>query len=124
MKYSAGQTLIRINNSEYAASVKSQRINFKSLITGTLADIQFDYPNELVIWKNYVNSISSEKSLPALPTSDNENFNNYITGKSVFTTYYSIKNLETRLAKYTLTSTQDEAVLYNADGNKNWTQFV
>ncbi|MDB4088651.1 HlyD family efflux transporter periplasmic adaptor subunit [Flavobacteriales bacterium] len=104
VRYSRGQALIRINNTEYAASVKSQRINFKSLITGTLADIQFDYQEELITWKNYANSISPDKSLPALPKSSNENFTNYISGKSVFSNYYSIKNLETRLAKYVITA--------------------
>ena len=104
VSYGAGQTLIQINNSEFAASVKSQRINFKSLITGTLADIQFDYPNELSTWKNYVNSISSEKSLPSLPKTSNDNFSNYLSGKGILTNYYSIKNLETRLAKYTISA--------------------
>ena len=104
VRYSNGQALIRINNSEYAASVKSQRINFKSLIIGTLADIQFDYPAELTAWKNYANSISSDNSLPSMPKVTNENFSNYLSGKSIFRNYYTIKNLETRLAKYTITA--------------------
>ncbi len=104
VKYSNDQALIRINNSEYAASVKSQRINFKSLIIGTLADIQFDYPAELTAWKNYANSISSDNSLPSMPKVTNENFSNYLSGKSIFGNYYTIKNLETRLAKYTITA--------------------
>ncbi len=104
VRYSSGEALIQINNTEFAASVKSQRINFKSLITSTLADIKFDYPAELTVWRNYVNSITPDNSLPALPKSTNENFTNYITGKSIFTTYYSIKNLETRLAKYTISA--------------------
>jgi membrane fusion protein (multidrug efflux system) len=104
IRYSNGQALIRINNSEYAASVKSQRINFKSLIIGTLADIQFDYPAELTAWKNYANSISSDNSLPSMPKVTNENFSNYLSGKSIFGNYYTIKNLETRLAKYTITA--------------------
>lgn len=102
VRYSKGQALIRINNSEFSASVKSQRINFKSLIIGLLADIKFDYPNELATWKQYANSINSENKLSELPKSSNENFNNYISGKSVITNYYSIKNLETRLNKYTI----------------------
>jgi membrane fusion protein, multidrug efflux system len=104
VSYENGEALILINDSEYAASVKAQRINFKSLITATLADIQFDYPKELATWKNYVNSITPDNSLAALPKTNNENFTNYITGKSIFTNYYSIKNLEARLAKYTITA--------------------
>jgi len=104
VRYSAGQPLIQINNSEFSASVKSQRSNFKSLITGTLADIQFDYPDELTTWKKYVESIKAEKPLPSLPKTSNDNFSNYLSGKGITTNYYSIKNLETRLAKYTLTA--------------------
>jgi membrane fusion protein (multidrug efflux system) len=104
VNYNRGQALIHINNTEYAASVKSQRINFQSIIIGTLADIQFDYPLELTIWKNYANSISSDNILPTLPTTTNENFKNYLSVKSIFGTYYTIKNLETRLAKYTITA--------------------
>lgn len=104
VKYSAGQTLIRINSAEFGASVKSQRIAFKSLITSTLADIQFDYPSELSTWKSYANSISAEKSLPKLPDISNENLSNYITGKNIFSNYYTIKNLETRLGKYSLSA--------------------
>ncbi|MGB1039250.1 MAG: efflux RND transporter periplasmic adaptor subunit [Flavobacteriales bacterium] len=103
-KYRAGQTLIGINNSEFVASVKSQRIAFKGLITSTLADIQFDYPTELAKWKSYVSSISADKSLPKLPEIKNESFVNYITGKNIYSNYYSIKNLETRLAKYTISA--------------------
>ena len=102
VSFESGQTLIQINNTEFAASVKSQRINFKSLVTGTLADIQFDYPAELAIWQNYSNSISSEKALPPLPKTSNDNFSNYLSGKGILTNYFSIKNLENRLAKYTI----------------------
>lgn len=114
VSYSSGQSLIRINNDEYSASVKSQRINFQSLIIGLLADIQFDYPSELTTWKNYSKSISPEKSLPALPKTSNESFTNYLSVKSVFGNYYTIKNLETRLGKYTI-SAPFSGVLVSAD---------
>lgn len=113
-KYNQGETLIGINNSEYSATVKSERVNFQSLIIGSLADIQFDYPNELETWKKYAKSISAEKSLPKLPTIENENFSNYISGKAIITTYYSIKNLETRLDKYRIKA-PFSGVLVSAD---------
>ncbi len=107
INYSKGQPLIRIDDSEFLASVKSQRINFKSLIISLLADIQFDYPAELSTWKNYANEISSDKMLPDLPDVENENFSNYISGKAVFTNFYTIRNLETRLQKYTISAPFD-----------------
>ncbi|WP_027419021.1 efflux RND transporter periplasmic adaptor subunit [Crocinitomix catalasitica] len=102
--YSSGSTLIRINNAEYNASVVSQRAAFKNAVTGILADIQFDYPGSLQMWKDYLSSIDIEKNLPSLPKAKSEQESHYITGKNISTTFYSIKNLETRLNKYTITA--------------------
>ena len=100
--FSKGATLIQINNDEFKASVISQRAAFKTAITGILADIQFDYPASLSMWKDYLNSIDIESDLPKLPKAKSEQESHYITGKNITTTYYSIKNLETRLKKYTI----------------------
>lgn len=102
--YEKGQVLININNTEFKSSVQSQRIAFKSLLTSLLADIKFDYPNELKTWQAYINSIKSDKNLPPLPEVANENFDNYLSVKNVNSNYFNIKNAETRLAKYTLTA--------------------
>ncbi|MBO6517970.1 MAG: HlyD family efflux transporter periplasmic adaptor subunit [Bacteroidia bacterium] len=98
--YKEGQTLIQINNKEFVASVKSQRVAFKSLVTSLLADIQFDYPSHFEVWRNYVNTISANSNLPELPEIDEEALSNYLTVKSVYANFYSIKNLEARLIKY------------------------
>jgi len=99
-RYSAGSTLIRISDDEFRASVVSQRAAFKNAITAILADIRFDYPNSYSMWNDYLNSIDIEKSLPSLPKTKTEQEAHYITGKNISSTYYSIKNLETRLNKY------------------------
>lgn len=103
-RYSRGQTLVRVNNTEFAASVSAQRIAFKSLITSLLADIKFDYPDQLAKWEEYVRTISSTKRLPKLPESANKNLTNYLTIKNVNSNYYTIKNLEARLGKYNITA--------------------
>lgn len=114
VSFRKGQTLLRINNSEYAATVQSQRINYKSLVIATLADIQFDYPDELNKWEVYAKSIVADKPLPAVPQTNNETFKNYLSSKTIYTNYYSIKNLETRLGKYVITAPYN-GVLVSAD---------
>jgi multidrug efflux pump subunit AcrA (membrane-fusion protein) len=101
-RYVKGQALIRINNAEFAASVSSQRIAFKSLVTSLLADIKFDYPEELGTWESYAASIKPNAVLPKLPSVQSENLGNYLTIKNINSNYYNIKNLETRLFKYTI----------------------
>jgi len=101
-RYSRGETLIRINNEEFNASVKAKRSSYKNMITSILADIQFDYPNSLQTWKNYLTSIDINKSLPNLPKIESEKENNFITSRNINSTFYSIKNMETRLRKYSI----------------------
>lgn len=112
--FKKGESLIRINQAEYAATVASQRSSFKSLVTSTLVDLQFDYPEELSKWKGYANSISVNSTLPELPQVDSDKLNYYLTNKNVFSTFYNIKNLETRLRKYILSAPFD-GVLVSAD---------
>ncbi len=99
-KYQKGQTLIQINNEEFVSSVKSQRVAYKSLVTSLLADIKFDYPTQFLTWQRYVSSITANSNLPELPDVKEEALSNYLTMKNVYTNFYSIRNLETRLAKY------------------------
>ena len=112
--YNKGEALIRINQAEYAASVASQRSSFKSLVSSILVDIQFDYPEELLKWKKYANSINANTSLPGLPEVSDDRMNYYLTNKNIFSTYFNIKNLETRLRKYVLTAPFN-GVLVSAD---------
>lgn len=100
--YSKGQQLLQINNEEFIASVVAQRSAFKNIITSILADIKFDYPNSLIKWEAYLDAIDINKKLPELPNIDNKQEKNFITGKTIYSTFYSIKNLEARLKKYSI----------------------
>ena len=53
---------------------------------------------------NYLSSFDLNKTTPKLPemTSDKENY--FITGRGIVTNYYNVKNLEQRLAKYTISA--------------------
>ncbi len=103
-KYSRGESLIRIDSEEFRANVIAQRSAFKSLITGILPDIQFDYPNALEKWQSYLKSIDIESALPPLPKVDSEKESSYLTGKNIYVTFYNIKNLEARLKKYKISA--------------------
>lgn len=103
-KYRRGETLIRVNNEEFKASVIAKRSSFKNMITGILPDIQFDYASSLTTWNSYLQSIDINKSLPKLPAMASDKENNFITSRNINATYYSIKNMETRLQKYSITA--------------------
>lgn len=100
--YNAGETIIRIDASEYAASVQSAKSNLYNLITSLMPDLRLDYPEIYPKWQSYLNGFDLGKSTPALPemTSEKEKF--FITGRGILTNYYNVKNLEQRLYKYTI----------------------
>ena len=103
-EYSKGQTLIRIDASEYYASVQSAKSDLYNLITSIMPDLQLDYPEHFPKWQQYLANFDLEKPTPELPkvTSDKEKY--FITGRGIFSSYYNVKNLEQRLSKYTISA--------------------
>ncbi|WP_109302552.1 efflux RND transporter periplasmic adaptor subunit [Aquimarina sp. AU474] len=112
-KYSTGQTLIRIDASEYYASVQSAKSNLYNLVTSIMPDLRLDYPEIYDKWQVYLNTLDMNKTTPPLPETTSEKEKYFITGRNIYSTYYNVKNLEQRLAKYTI-SAPFEGVLTEA----------
>ena len=72
------------------------------MIASILPDINLDYPEASLKWKEYLNNYDIGKSVPKLPEATTNKEKLFITGRNIYTTYYNVKNLEERLAKYTI----------------------
>ena len=103
-KYSSGQTLIRIDASEYYATVQSSKSNLYNSIAAIMPDLRLDFPDIFTKWQNYLNSFDINKTTPKLPEMNSEKENYFITGRSIVSNYYNVKNLEQRLAKYNISA--------------------
>ncbi|WP_405377086.1 efflux RND transporter periplasmic adaptor subunit [Nonlabens sp. Asnod3-A02] len=103
-EYGAGQTMISMDNREFYAQVQSARSNLNNQITAIMPDLRLDYPDSFAQWQSYLSNWNSNASTPALPTAVNEQEKYFITGRNIYTTYYNIKNLESRLSKYRITA--------------------
>ncbi len=101
-KYRGGEILIRIDASEYYASVQSAKSNLYNLITSIMPDLQLDYPEHFSKWQTYLANFDLSKSTPQLPEITSEKEKYFITGRGIYTSYYNVKNLEQRLSKYTI----------------------
>lgn len=101
-KYNTGQTLIRIDASEYYATVQSAKSNLYNLVTSIMPDLRLDYPEFFPKWEKYLTNFDIEKTTPELPEiiSDKEKY--FITGRGIYSSYYNVKNLEQRLSKYAI----------------------
>jgi len=102
--YNAGETIISIDASEYAASVQSAKSNLYNQLAAIMPDLRLDYPAYFSKWQTYLSNFDLTKSTPTLPemTSDKERF--FISGRGILTSYYNVKNLEQRLSKYRISA--------------------
>jgi membrane fusion protein (multidrug efflux system) len=102
--YQAGETIIAIDNMEFYAQVKSARSNLNNQITAIMPDLKLDYPESFQQWQDYLADFSVDSSIPKLPVPKNDKEKYFITGRNIYTTYYNIKNLESRLGKFRITA--------------------
>lgn len=100
--YRKGEILLLINSDEFYASLQSQKSNLFNLITSILPDIRLDYPNQFTKWNNYLKSFDINKTVPKLPTFDNDQEKYFISGRGIISSYYNVKNLEVKLNKYSI----------------------
>lgn len=101
-EYKAGEILIRIDAAEYYANVQSSKSNLYNLITSIMPDLRLDYPEVFNKWQTFLANFDINKSIPPLPEMSSDKEKYFISGRGILTNYYTIKNLEQRLAKYTI----------------------
>ncbi|AXT62631.1 HlyD family efflux transporter periplasmic adaptor subunit [Aquimarina sp. AD10] len=101
-KYQKGQSLIRIDASEYYATVQSAKSNLYNQVTAIMPDLRLDYPEIYQKWQAYLGSFDMDKATPQLPETTSEKEKYFITGRNIYTSYYNVKNLEQRLSKYSI----------------------
>lgn len=100
--YRSGENLIRIDASEYYATVQSAKSNLYNTLTAIMPDLRLDFPEVYNKWQQYLNSFDINKTTPELPEMDSEKENYFISGRGIVSSYYNIKNLEQRLSKYNI----------------------
>ena len=109
-RYRKGQLIIDIDDIELRYNLRSQRSQFVNKLVKVMSDIELDYPDEFNNWKHFLSSINVEKSLPSLPSQTSDQLRFFLSGRSIFDTYYNIKSQEERLSKYRLYAPFDGVV--------------
>ncbi|WP_343767128.1 efflux RND transporter periplasmic adaptor subunit [Gangjinia marincola] len=98
--FKKGETILSINSEEHLAQVQSNRSNLINQIAAMMPDMEIDYPNDYQKWQNYLQNFDVKSRLKPLPEATSEQEKLFVTGKNVYQTYYTVKNLEARLSKY------------------------
>lgn len=100
--YQRGQVLLNMDGSEFAANVRAARSELYNTITAIMPDLRLDYPELYPKWENYLNNFDVNRNLSELPESASNQEKYFIAGRGIVSAYYNIKNLESRLNKFTI----------------------
>ncbi len=102
--FNRGETIIRIDAAEYAATVQSAKSNLYNQLTSVMPDLRLDYPDIFSKWETYLNGFDMSKSTPPLPEMSTDKEKYFISGRGILTSFYNVKNLEQRLSKYRISA--------------------
>lgn len=110
-EYRKGETLVHIRSDEFNANLQAQKSTLQNMITAILPDLRLDFPEAYPKWDAYVRNFDMNKPVKPLPEPSSEKEKFFVTGKNIYTTYYSTKNMEIILSKYTLRAPYDGIII-------------
>lgn len=100
VRFTEGEILIRIDDTEASLSLKAQRSRFLTTLSGVLSTIKLDYPNAYGTWGNWAEQFDPAQPLPELPEIENRKLRLFLTSRGIMEQYFSIESAEFRLTKY------------------------
>lgn len=102
VSFKKGEVLYKLNSDEFYTSLLAQRSSFQNLILSMMADLRLDYKESYEQWQTYLDNFDIRNSLNKLPEAKTNVEKHFIAAKNIYTNFYTIKNLEFRLDKYTI----------------------
>ena len=102
VRFKAGETLLRLDDGEWRASVEAERGKFLQALGGALADIQTDFPDRSGVWESYIASVEISKTLPELPQPASQRERLFLANRGITASFHAIRSAEVRGGKYNL----------------------
>ena len=100
--FERGDVIIKINSEEERRQLQAARYDFSAIISRLLPDISIDYPDYSDEWQSYVDNMDPSSSLQPLPDVTDRQFRMYLNRQNVFSQFYSIREQEVMLSKFTI----------------------
>ncbi len=99
-RFKRGDLLFYIDDTEPALNLKSTKSNFLRDLAGILPDIKVDFNENFNTWNDYFSSLDVDKKFAPLPKVKSEKEKIFLATKGIYSSYYTIKSTEARLAKH------------------------
>ncbi len=97
-----GEVLVAVRANDIQASLVAKRSSFEKLLTSVMADLRLDYNSDFQMWSDYLKTLDVNKTIKELPAASSEQLKLFLTGRSIYSEYYNIKNSEINLSKYSV----------------------
>jgi len=99
-RFTKGTLLFYIDEQEASLNLKSQKSNFLRDLAGILPDLKIDFSQNFDTWQGYFNALDVDAKFPDLPKTSSEKEKTFLATKGIYSSYYTIKSAEVRLAKH------------------------
>ncbi|MEM6864679.1 MAG: HlyD family efflux transporter periplasmic adaptor subunit [Bacteroidota bacterium] len=96
------QTILQVNSAEFEAQLLASRSSFLNKIASMLPDMEVEFAQSSQNWQSYLQEFKVYSSLGNLPKPMSESERLFLTGRGIYENFYTVKNQEERLSKYTL----------------------
>lgn len=106
-EFSKGDILFTIYPDEAMLALKSKKSQFLNSLANLLPDIKIDYPDYEVEFRDFFNSIDTNKKLPDFPEVKNEKLKIFLASRNILSDYYGILKDELQLSRHTIVAPFD-----------------
>jgi len=89
-----------INDTEQRLNLQAQKSRLKGLILSILYDLESDFSDNYLTWKNYVDAFDLNGNIRPLPKASTDREQFFVDARGITDQYLSIKSLEESLTKY------------------------
>ena len=100
-RFSKGETIIRLDDSEARANAMSVKGNFINALLAILPDLNQDYASDYDRFKAYYDACSLEHPLAALPSAEGK-LEKFLIARGIQGAFFQAKSAEERLAKFSI----------------------
>jgi hypothetical protein len=100
VKFNKGELILKVQDDEHFSTLQSQKSTLQNLIASIMPDIRLDFPESYEAWNSYLSDFDINSSVKNLPEAMSDKEKYFITGRNIYTNFYTVKNLEARLEKF------------------------
>lgn len=98
--FKKGTLIYTIDDEEAVLNLKSQKSNFLRDLAGILPDLKIDFADNYQAWQSYFDGLDINEPFPEMPATQSGKEKTFIATKGIYSSFFTIKSAEVRLAKH------------------------